>query len=94
MLCSFFEAMCSATNHYRTSKRGIGESTTTMMNVALRRTVLPCLRHRGFMSTMTVAAPEEESHFLLILGKPGGGKGTISKKILKVSIGCTFALYV
>eukprot|EP00544_Gedaniella_sp_CCMP2646_P003669 CAMPEP_0202494638 /NCGR_PEP_ID=MMETSP1361-20130828/12957_1 /ASSEMBLY_ACC=CAM_ASM_000849 /TAXON_ID=210615 /ORGANISM="Staurosira complex sp., Strain CCMP2646" /LENGTH=225 /DNA_ID=CAMNT_0049125267 /DNA_START=122 /DNA_END=799 /DNA_ORIENTATION=+ len=32
---------------------------------------------------MTVAAPEEESHFLLILGKPGGGKGTISKKILK-----------
>ena len=41
------------------------------------------------MSTMTVAAPEEESHFLLILGKPGGGKGTISKKILKVSIGCT-----
>lgn len=32
---------------------------------------------------MTVAAPEEESHFALILGKPGGGKGTISGKILK-----------
>lgn len=38
------------------------------------------------MSTMSVASPEDESHFLLILGKPGGGKGTISKKILKVSI--------
>ena len=38
------------------------------------------------MSTMPQAAsvPNEESHFALILGKPGGGKGTISGKILKV----------
>jgi nucleoside-triphosphate--adenylate kinase len=36
------------------------------------------------MSSMTVQAPDEESHFALILGKPGGGKGTISGKILKV----------
>jgi nucleoside-triphosphate--adenylate kinase len=35
---------------------------------------------------MSLASPEEESRFLLILGKPGGGKGTISKKILDVSI--------
>ncbi|CAB9508731.1 Adenylate kinase (Fragment) [Seminavis robusta] len=32
---------------------------------------------------MPLAQPAEENHFLLILGKPGGGKGTISKKILK-----------
>ena len=31
------------------------------------------------------AVAEEESHFALILGKPGGGKGTISGKILEVS---------
>jgi len=35
------------------------------------------------MSSMTVAAPEEDCHFALILGKPGGGKGTISGKVLK-----------
>jgi len=33
---------------------------------------------------MMEAHAEEESHFALILGKPGGGKGTISGKILKV----------
>jgi nucleoside-triphosphate--adenylate kinase len=38
---------------------------------------------RNFMSSMTAAAPDEECHFALILGKPGGGKGTISGKILK-----------
>jgi len=32
---------------------------------------------------MMEAHAEEESHFALILGKPGGGKGTISGKILK-----------
>jgi len=32
---------------------------------------------------MTMAEPEEEGMFALILGKPGGGKGTISKKILQ-----------
>lgn len=35
------------------------------------------------MSSMTVSVPDEEGHFALILGKPGGGKGTISGKILK-----------
>lgn len=36
------------------------------------------------MSSMPVHdAAEDESNFLLMLGKPGGGKGTISKKILK-----------
>lgn len=34
-------------------------------------------------STVIEASTEEESRFALILGKPGGGKGTISKKILK-----------
>lgn len=38
------------------------------------------------MSTKPLSfAPEEaESRLLLILGKPGGGKGTISEKILEV----------
>lgn len=40
-------------------------------------------KQRNFMSSMIAAAPEEEGHFALILGKPGGGKGTISCKILK-----------
>lgn len=35
------------------------------------------------MSSLSLAAPEEDCHFALILGKPGGGKGTISGKILK-----------
>lgn len=38
---------------------------------------------RSFMSTQPVNAPEEESSMMLMLGKPGGGKGTISNKILK-----------
>jgi hypothetical protein len=36
------------------------------------------------MSTQPLESPEEESQMMLILGKPGGGKGTISGKILKV----------
>ena len=40
---------------------------------------------RSFMSSMPLTQAAEDNHFLLILGKPGGGKGTISKKILKVS---------
>ncbi|VEU37498.1 unnamed protein product [Pseudo-nitzschia multistriata] len=35
------------------------------------------------MSSVQVMEAEEESRFALILGKPGGGKGTISGKILK-----------
>jgi hypothetical protein len=42
------------------------------------------LQQRNYKSTQAVERPEEESHFLLILGPPGGGKGTISKKMLKV----------
>jgi len=40
---------------------------------------------RSVMSTQAVidSPAEEESNMLLILGKPGGGKGTISGKILK-----------
>ncbi|GAX10795.1 nucleoside-triphosphate--adenylate kinase [Fistulifera solaris] len=41
------------------------------------------LQQRNYKSTQAVERPEEESHFLLILGPPGGGKGTISKKMLK-----------
>jgi hypothetical protein len=46
---------------------------------------------RHFMSSMTVASPDEENHFALILGKPGGGKGTISGKILQVRL-CRFRI--
>ena len=51
---------------------------------------------RSFLSTQTqtqtqpVAAPDEEARILLILGKPGGGKGTISGKVLKVSESSAF----
>ena len=46
---------------------------------------------RSFMSTQALASPEEESQMVLILGKPGGGKGTISGKILQVGP-CIFPL--
>ena len=49
-------------------------------------TTPPSCQQRNFMSTQPMHAPEEDSHFLLILGPPGGGKGTISKKLLAVSI--------
>lgn len=38
------------------------------------------------MSTQPLASPEYEAQLMLILGKPGGGKGTISGKILKVRL--------
>lgn len=45
---------------------------------------LPIGSKRSMSSTsMMEAEAEEESRFALILGKPGGGKGTISGKILK-----------
>eukprot|EP00550_Attheya_septentrionalis_P004327 CAMPEP_0198279852 /NCGR_PEP_ID=MMETSP1449-20131203/68_1 /TAXON_ID=420275 /ORGANISM="Attheya septentrionalis, Strain CCMP2084" /LENGTH=249 /DNA_ID=CAMNT_0043975079 /DNA_START=137 /DNA_END=886 /DNA_ORIENTATION=- len=47
------------------------------MPLAQRCSVL----NRTFASA--AAAQNSEGHFLLILGKPGGGKGTISGKILK-----------
>jgi hypothetical protein len=37
-----------------------------------------------FAKPLSFAAEEAESRLLLILGKPGGGKGTISEKILEV----------
>lgn len=41
------------------------------------------------MSTQPCNAPEEETiQMMLILGKPGGGKGTISEKLLKVRSCC------
>jgi hypothetical protein len=50
------------------------------------------LQHRSFMSTQPLLEPTEDSHFFLILGKPGGGKGTISGKILKVCCCCVCVL--
>ena len=42
------------------------------------------IRSLRLQSTMAASSAAEESpHFALILGKPGGGKGTISNKILK-----------
>jgi hypothetical protein len=41
---------------------------------------------RNYMSTQPMSCQaEEEPQMLLILGKPGGGKGTISNKLLQVS---------
>jgi hypothetical protein len=59
-------------------------ATTTTRNNISAGPRCGTLHHRHFMSSMTVASPAEENHFALILGKPGGGKGTISGKILKV----------
>jgi hypothetical protein len=42
-----------------------------------------------FDKPLSIAVVETESRLLLILGKPGGGKGTISGKILEV---CNFKL--
>jgi hypothetical protein len=41
---------------------------------------------RSFMSTQALASPDEDAQMMLILGKPGGGKGTISGKMLKVCL--------
>jgi hypothetical protein len=49
------------------------------------RVPLPRNVVRTYMSTLTQTAPrDDECLFMLILGKPGGGKGTISGKILRV----------
>jgi len=55
---------------------------TTTTRVASHRMWSRCISNRGISSTI-VAPAEDGQHFALILGKPGGGKGTISKKILK-----------
>lgn len=49
-----------------------------------------CRAQRSFMSTQPLSSPDEEPHMILILGKPGGGKGTISGKLLKVCCCCVF----
>jgi len=54
---------------------------TTATRTASRRIWSQCIPYRAF-STSLEAPAEEGQHFALILGKPGGGKGTISKKIL------------
>ena len=55
-------------------------------NVSTLSENLSAVANRSMSSTpMMEAEAEEESRFALILGKPGGGKGTISGKILKVS---------
>lgn len=63
--------------------------TSTTGNLLIRNTAilsdgLSVVSYRSMSSTpMMEAEAEEESRFALILGKPGGGKGTISGKILK-----------
>jgi len=69
--------------------RCAASSSTAMMMMMSRRTTVQrssfsTAVKRSYMSTQPVAAPEEEPRMMLILGKPGGGKGTISKKILQV----------
>jgi hypothetical protein len=59
---------------------------TMFLCAAKLRVPVPRNVVRTYMSTLTQAAPhDDECLFMLILGKPGGGKGTISEKILKVS---------
>ena len=63
----------------------LGGSTSKRAAVALRRQrTFSTGVKRNYMSTQPLASPEEEPRMMLILGKPGGGKGTISNKILKV----------
>jgi nucleoside-triphosphate--adenylate kinase len=56
-------------------------------SVSLRRAIPSSnTLRRCFLSTQLVESPasdEYEPHMMLILGKPGGGKGTISGKLLK-----------
>jgi len=54
-----------------------------MRNVPAVSTNLSICSNRSMSSSpMVEAEAEDDSHFALILGKPGGGKGTISGKIL------------
>lgn len=68
-----------------------GLASTTAGKYRLRQIQVPVIQlrnlmsTRSFMSTQALSfAAERESRMLLILGKPGGGKGTISEKILEV----------
>ncbi len=86
--------MFAAKHSFRTfsySRRQHSQSITSagfllIRNVSILSENLPAVGNRSMSSTpMMEAEAEEESRFALILGKPGGGKGTISGKILKVS---------
>ena len=59
--------------------------TLATLALKLRRQLLATVRtaSRSFMSTQALPSPEEETSMVLILGKPGGGKGTISGKIIQ-----------
>ena len=75
--------LLTTTTTTTTLKRMVGHrgAAAATCSVAFRRPAA-----RSFMSTQAVAtAAEEESNMVLILGKPGGGKGTISNKIIRVS---------
>jgi len=62
----------------------LGAGNLLMRSVAIASEDLSVCRNRWMSSTpMMEAEAEEESRFALILGKPGGGKGTISGKILQ-----------
>lgn len=73
----------------RQHSQGVTSSSMAAGNYLMRNSTfasksLPIDCNRWMSSTsMMEAEAEEESHFALILGKPGGGKGTISGKILK-----------
>jgi hypothetical protein len=71
-------------NNATTLLRRICSKNTTTTTTSTPTSTKVAVVHRHFMSSMTLASPQEENHFALILGKPGGGKGTISEKILKV----------
>jgi predicted Ser/Thr protein kinase len=76
----------------RSTMRVFASPTTTASSSSLRRflatagkgaAIMPL---RNYMSTQPMSCQaEEEPQMLLILGKPGGGKGTISNKLLQVS---------
>ena len=60
-------------------------TTASTVKSSLRATRLPQYTAQCQMSTQPCNAPEEDAiQMMLILGKPGGGKGTISEKLLKV----------
>jgi len=64
--------------------RGVISSSSSSMSFSSAGKHIACTSGRTMSSSpMMEASAEEESNFALILGKPGGGKGTISGKILE-----------
>ena len=67
------------------SRSFISTGNLFIRNVSILSENLSAFNNRSMSATpLMEAEAEEESRFALILGKPGGGKGTISGKILKV----------